>query len=294
VDEPVSLAVGTAPDTHIPVRRLTVTKGYVQTVGATVLEGREPTTVEANVNPEARPIVQSVMVNETLARMLRQHGPVLDQTLSSSPSLIFRVVGVLADMKHGRIDQPSEPTIYPFLPVGRTDAVLLVRATPGAVTASTIRVMLPQGMSAASVIDLAQRVNRETAVPRARARLLGIGALFGLVVLVVGLVSAIGESIREERHNIAIRLSLGGRRGHVVFESLRPIGLAAIAGLVGGLICGVVIMKWASSFVFSVRPIEAHVVVLCAISVLSAGACAAGVASRHVTDFNFARYLRNQ
>ena len=294
--EPIEMAIGTALDIRIPVRRMTVTRGYAKAVGARVLDGREPTPEETRVDPLSRPLVQAVVVNETLARTLRRHGPVIDQTLSSSPALVFRVVGVISDIKQDKIDRVTEPTLYPFLPDGRTDAVLLIRtaAADNAAIIGDIRKALPKDLSSASILDLEQRVLRETSGPRARARLLSVAAAFGVILLAIGLVGAIGEAIRQNRRSIAICLSLGAQRSRVVLDSVRPLTAVAGTGLVAGIGLGFGIMQSAGSALFGVRALDWGTAAWCCGAVSAAVALSAWVVSRGVTDFRFARYLKEQ
>jgi putative ABC transport system permease protein len=294
--EPIEMAIGTVPDIRVPVRRLTVTRGYAKAVGARVLDGGEPTVDETRFDPLARPLVQAAVVNETLARTLRAHGPVVNQTLSSSPALVFRIVGVISDVKQDRVERTTEPTLYPFLPDGRTDTVLLIRTTSAdnALTIGQIRDLLPKDLSSASILNLEHKILSETSGPRARARLLSVAAAFGVILLTIGLVSAIGEALRQHRRAIAICLSLGAQRNRVVLDSVRPLTAAAAAGLAAGIGLGFGIMQSAGSALFGVSAVDWSTAALCCGAVFAAVVLSAWVVSRGVTDFRFARYLKEQ
>lgn len=114
-----------------------------------------------------------------------------------------------------------------------------------------------------------------------------------MVILVIGLGGAIGESLRENRRSIAIRLSLGAGRRNVVYSALRPILFSTALGLFVGLVTGFALMNFAGAAVFGVRPIEQALAAMCAVLVAGVMLVATLVASRHVTDFNFARFLRD-
>jgi len=290
--EPISMTLDDSQDLKISVRRLVVTRGYVRAVGAHITEGREPSADETLSDPRARPLVQAVLVNEALARRLRPQGSIVGRSLRVSTALSFLITGTITDVKHGDLDAQTDPTVYAFLPENRTGPTMLVRADDANATLVSVRKLLPGAVASKGIVSLESVVKAQTAGPRARVQVLGTVGIIALVLLGVGLTASVGEVIQQKRRTIAVLFSLGAPRRTVVLDCVRQTSVAAGIGLTAGIWAGYLILKWAGSVIYGVRPLAWSAVVLTVAPCLAVAATAAWVAARNVDETKFAQFLR--
>jgi len=168
-----------------------------------------------------------------LARLATLPVPVVDPT--------FEIIGVVRDfVNQGPRERAAPQTFLPFTlrgPAGfglvvRTsdDPMLVVNALRREIQAVNRDVAL---VEPTAMEDLIQRVFY--ARPRFSLLVLGIFACTGIVLVAFGVYGVLAYTVSQQTREIAIRMALGGERGHVVRMVLR-LGLQ----LVGvGLIIGV-------------------------------------------------------
>jgi putative ABC transport system permease protein len=107
---------------------------------------------------------------------------------------------------------------------------------------------------------------RQTALAPLRIAtvIIGTSATTALVLSVLGLLGALSDAARQRRREIAVRIALGARRRHVIFQVLREgarlAGAAALAGTLGSLLLSPVLAgvtqsnRWPALWVWLAAP----------------------------------------
>jgi predicted permease len=168
-------------------------------------------------------------------------GAILDSSGSRT-----EIVGVVRSTLLGTSQRHPEPTLY--VPMGQDYqarmTVILETKTASDVLIGSVRRALadvPGGASLPAVITLDDHLGRTALAPQRIATLLvSASALLGLVLGGVGVYSALADSARQRRREIALRMALGAPRWRVVrqvvVEGVRLAGAGTAVGALGALL----------------------------------------------------------
>jgi predicted permease len=213
-----------------------VSEGYPAALGVPILAGRD---LAASDMPTTEPVM---LINKSLADALWPGQNPIGQYITGPCAKERRVVGVLGDVRHLSLEQPSGNEMYiPTRQCGDlAGAYLVVRTTqPIAAVAGTLRgALTPIAPHLASndFRTLQQIVDRSTSPRRFTVLLLGGFAIFALVLASLGIYALISYSVGQRTNEIGIRMALGATardvQASVIGQTLR---LAAIGLLLGGV-----------------------------------------------------------
>jgi putative ABC transport system permease protein len=170
----------------------------------------------------------------------------------------FEVVGVVADMRWRRYDEPLGPTVFRvptirdagngrFLVVRtRTRPATLYSAIRDEIKAAGADVLSPEFYS------LEERLYNATAGHRAVMLYLLSFAGVGLLLLAIGIFGVLAYSVARRTREIGIRMALGATRAEVMTlimaQGIRMAGLGVLVGLAAALASG----RLLGSLLFSV------------------------------------------
>jgi putative ABC transport system permease protein len=219
-------------------------EGLVKTIGVSLVKGREFSALEVDKSHQIA-LVNEALVKQyfgadeplgrtiRLARLKTLPVPVADPT--------FEIVGVFRDVANrGPRDLPSPQVFVPFPLRGTAGFGLLARTSdePMRVVGVVRQEIQALDRSVAliepvTLEDWIQRVFY--ARPRFSLLVLGIFACTGIVLVAFGVYGVLAYTVSQQTREIAIRMALGGERGHVVRMVLR-LGLQLVgAGLIIGI-----------------------------------------------------------
>jgi predicted permease len=187
------------------------------------------------------------------------------------------IVGVVADLKQERIDQPAQPAAFvpstqivprgvTFFVRGRADRGALLSAARRAVHAVDPVVPL------ANVATLDELVQASLSGQRVRTMLLSLTAGAALFLAALGLYGVLAYSVVQRSAEIGIRIALGatGRQlfRMIVLDGMRPVVIGAAFGFAAALAASGLIR----SFLFETVPTDpptylSTVLILAAVSV---------------------------
>jgi putative ABC transport system permease protein len=218
-----------------------ISDGWLETVGAKLRAGRALTTDEVN---EGAP---TAVLNEAGARLLWPQLPAasaVGRTVATSDGGRV-IVGVVEDI-HAKPGSLVDPTLY--IPIttakarGRysgTQLIAMVRMAPGArpdpkvMDARLNEHFAHDRVSVESVETAIEPVFRK---PRFLAALFGSIGGIALILSGLGLYAVASFEMLRRRHEMGIRLALGGTRGDValraLFVTLRPVAVGTALGLI--------------------------------------------------------------
>lgn len=219
----------------------------------------------------------SIVVNETLVRRFWPgQDPIGKIVLLNPPeSLIppdqiprgfhvqhFSVVGVVADVHYGSLDQPAEPTVYASVLQHdySLSPYITVRADgdPKALVGS-IRSLLAQfdkSLPMSGIATMDEVVSQSAAQPRLEAILLGLFGLLSLVLAAIGIYGVMSYTVTQRSSEIGIRMALGASRAAVlrmvISQGLRLAVIGLSIGLVLGLTLAFAVKRVTAKLLFGV------------------------------------------
>jgi putative ABC transport system permease protein len=205
---------------------------YFGTLGVRVRRGRQFT-----ANDRAGATMVGI-VNETFARrFFAGRNPIGQRvTVEEHPC---EIVGVVADVKPFRPDEPTPPQIYwPIQQYRRGAAYLILRTTAG--TAGLDRSVQARAASVAPGIQLSppvsldERVARNLVSPRFNMLLVGAFALIAMLLSAVGVYGVLAYAVTSRTREIGVRIALGATPGTLLAGVVRRGMTLAAIGIAGG------------------------------------------------------------
>jgi putative ABC transport system permease protein len=219
------------------------------TYGAPLLRGR-------NFAPSDTPTEPSVaMVNATLARrFFANEDPLGKKIHLGEPGLVplphdtransdLTIVGVYGDVRNEGLAKPVEPQVLvlyrqlPALNFGFKDIVVRTSQEPHAiVTAMTdeLRRLDPE-IPLAQTDTIDEIIAHQTSDRRFTTALLGIFAVLGIALSVIGVYGVLASLVAERAHEIGIRRALGAQHDNIVWLVLEPALVMGGIGVAIGL-----------------------------------------------------------
>jgi hypothetical protein len=230
-----------------------VSDGYLETMGASLVEGRLFTPFDN------RDTAGEIVVNETFARRYLPAGRAVGtvvrlQTSSVGPLGVnlkasgthepagqaFEVIGVVRDIRNVPLGQRTEPAFftttrqYPF-----SEVFLAVRATDPTTALTAVReglrAVAPQ-VPMAAARTWGDRFATRTAEPRLLMVLLLFFGGVAAALAALGVYGLFSWAVAQRTRELAIRLTLGARPARVGGSVLAQSAVLIGAGLVVGLV----------------------------------------------------------
>ena len=296
-DDLVSLE-GAEPRTIIDAFFNRVSPGYFETLGASILAGRDFHASDRTGAPEV------AIVGQTMARMLggaedlvgrriRIAGPTADQ------DKVYEIVGLVSDTKYGRLRermrQPGpdgnfgeakavefRPLV--FLPASQDPepapyATMMIRfSAPVADVVASVKRAVAEAAPAA-ILDhrlLEDSIGETLVRERLLATLSGFFGLLAALLAAIGLYGVIAYSVARRTHEIGVRMALGADRRRIAAMFLgEALRLLAI-GLGAGAVLALIATRWAESLLYGLAPHDPLTLVLAAL-LMAAITCVASV-----------------
>jgi predicted permease len=273
----------------------TVTPQYNAAIGLSVVEGRF---IEAADAPQGQAVA---ILNQTLARMLFPDGHPIGRTFfrigSTKP---HTVVGVVRDVRQGGPQRPAPPAVY--LPLAQAEQP--TRALNVALRSPASRADLSRQVEAAvkgidSDVPLfalrtgADLLNSATASQRFNVLVVGVFAVFAVLLALGGLYAVLAHAIQQTRRDFGIRLALGATAVRIV----RTVASRAAVPIVAGIVTGAAIAMTASgliaSLLFGVKPDDPFTLVAATMLVLLASMVAVLIPALRAARVDLVTLLRH-
>ena len=225
-----------------------VSPDYFRTLRIPLLEGRR-----LNGNDD-RDSVDVVILNRRLARGFFGERSPLGQTIymGREQQRPLLVVGVVGDAQPNQLSNPLPPLLYlPALQIGEQNVAwnmgmfVILRVAPGENPADFAPLLAGQARSLdpnllpTETASLESRLSRSAAQPRFYASLAGLFGVAALLLVSVGIYGVVSYFVSRRTHEIAVRMALGARPGHVLRivlgRGMSLVGAGTALGLAGAL-----------------------------------------------------------
>ena len=273
--------------------------GYFQTIGATLIEGRDFTDADDAAHQHV------AIIDDELAK---QNWPGQDPlgrrlNISDSPKGFYQfgrdwvvVVGVVKHVQYHSLTTMVRPQIYvPFQLAPRPASFVVRAAAPLAELATPIRVAVSRvdkNAPVARLIALNELVNQARAQNRFVAFLAGALAGTALLLACIGIAGVTAFSIAQRTNEIGIRMALGASPREIVRmilgQNLRPV----IGGLVVGLGVAFALTPLMETLLFDVKPGDPLTLVAILAFLLSVGILACYIPALRATRIEPTTALR--
>jgi predicted permease len=252
--QPPRLPTDPAP----PLTEDNVVPGYFEAMQIPLLRGR--LLEDRDLAPGAPEVV---VINETMARRFWPNddaiGKRLKYGLDPSANQPWKtVVGVVADMRRQRLDEPAIP--YMFQPGVQPQMDIAVRAVGDpASLRDAIRAQLHALDPSAppyGVVTVEQRLEQTVALRRFQTMLLAALAAVALLLSVIGAYGILQRLVAARTQEIGIRMALGASAA-VVLRMVLAAGLwLVMAGLTIGLLGALALSRVIASFLYETSSLD--------------------------------------
>lgn len=247
VDRPAPVGVR-APD----VGWQTATDGFFQALNIPLKAGRlfEDRDVTSAVAP--------VIISESIAREYFPDESPLGHRLKNGNAQV-EIVGVVGDIRRAALnDRPRADMYFPFARFSDSQGMLFIRTTGDPLLAfpavrTALRTLEPNIMlhRPRSMDEIA---SASTAIAQLAMQLLAGFAAVALTLAAIGIYGVMAYSVRRRTRELGTRVALGASRRDIIRLVMREGGLIAAAGVIVGLLSGVLAARSLSAVLFGVPP----------------------------------------
>lgn len=260
---------------HNEVNVRGVSSDFFATLQAKLLRGRAFTDAEDITKPKV------VVINQTLAKKyFPGEDPIGKQfgDTDLAPRSIKEIIGIVDDIREGPLDSEIWPGYYyPINQFPRNDFSVAVRTSQGEQS------LIPTVADAIRRIDSRISISNQTTMTakandaptvylrRSSTWLVGGFAVVALLLGVVGLYGVIAYSVSQRTREIGVRIALGAQRATVYRLILKEAGVLALAGIVIGTGCAILVAALMRKLLFGTPPWDITTLV-CVAGVLGASA----------------------
>ena len=255
----------------LPVDVLRVAPGYFQTMGISLLRGRDFASSEG----EARSGV--AIINEALAKRLWKNQDPLGRLISFHEEKVgTEIIGVVKTGKYRTLGEDPIPVAY--LPQLRPRRTLVVRTSgdPAALLDTVRREIhsVDANIAATDLETMQQYMTLPLFPARTTGLLLGVAGFLALALTSIGLFGVISYIVSQRTHEIGVRMALGAQNGDVLRLVLKHGLFLTGMGLVIGLGLAFGAAQVLSSLLYGIGPTDSTTfinvaVLLCAVVLLA-------------------------
>jgi predicted permease len=281
---------------HNEVDEREISPEYMQTLKATLVRGRYFREDEDATKP------QVILINEALAKKYFPGEDPIGHVIgngSLDPTSLRTIVGVVADVREGALDDPEWPAEYEELYYGPDSYVTVVVRTaqdaggflPTLVT--TLHGIDPNlGLRDPATMNQRIEGTQTALLHRFSSWLVGGFAAMALVLGVIGLYGVIAYSVSQRTREIGVRMALGAPRGAVYGMVMRQAGWLTAVGVGAGLVCAVGASLLMRKMLFGVAAWDVETLLAVAVVLGAAAMVASYLPARRAAGVNPVEALR--
>lgn len=253
-----SLEGQTAPPAEMPQADFNfVSSSYFRTIEVPLLVGRDFQASDTATAP------QVVVINQTMARQFWPKENPVGKRISADPAMFekssWEIVGVVGDVKHFGVAEPTHPTIYRPFAQGNFPLMTFVIRTqvPPMTLAKAVREVIwsvDKDQPIFKVITMEEAAGQSVTLRKISMILLAMFAGLALFLAVVGLFGVMAYLVTQRTHEMGVRMALGARPGDISQLVLGQGFRLAIVGIGIGTAAALGLTRLLTSLLFGVRP----------------------------------------
>ena len=286
----------TFPDSAQPMaEKRIVSANYFEMLGARITSGRPFD------NRDRLGSAGVMVINESFARKWFRNGNAVGQRVAFSWGIegMQTVIGVVADIREGALDQPAAPAMYVSISQRPSDAMNVLVRTAGdpmdAVPALRREVIaLDRDIPLSQIRTLADVLASGVAGPRLSATLLGIFSVLALFLAAIGLYAVISFSVLQRTREIGIRAALGAGRGDILRLVLGQGFVLVMIGLAAGLALALALGRIMTSQLFGIAANDPGTFTLVGVVLAGVAMIAAALPASRATKIDPLTALRQE
>jgi putative ABC transport system permease protein len=239
-----------------------------------------------------------ILLNDTAARTFWRGTSAVGKRIIINETEELHVVGVIADTRHGTLEEDPGPTMYQLSVQSRNFGVstMLIRTDgdPAALVPHirTIIRSLSREQPFRGVTPLQERFDSFLAPRMFLLRLVGLFSLLGLILAVVGVYGVTAESVAQRVPEIGVRMAFGATAADVLRLILGQGGRLAIAGVVIGLGGALLFRGVMKTMVYRVDTLDPVTYTTACVSLILATIAACAIPARRASRLDPAVALR--
>ena len=276
-------------------QRYTVSWDYIPTMRIPIVRGRSFTEAEANDSAN-----RVVVINEALAKRVWPGEDVIGKQIQmSGPTRPWwTVIGVAGNVRHGGLDEVSDPQIYvPERQWWGEETMLLVarvrgdRAKVAAAIREAVRAADPL-QPVGTVSTMEQLVSRSMSQRRLGLLLFMAFGAIALLLACAGIYGVLAGSVSERTREFGVRTALGATPAEIATMVLRQgVGLAAF-GLAIGVGSALLLSRYLRTLLYGVESSDPVSISVGALSIAIVAVLACVVPARRATRVDPMQALR--
>ena len=239
---------------------------YFKTLGLPLLQGRTFNELDTRADTE-----KVIIINETLARILRPEGNALDTYIQMGPDKYVdtisphRVVGIVADLVSGNTYK-AQPTLYVVTHEKSQPRFIHVRtrnitrpgqrALLGALSQEIFKIDSQVPVISVSSLEDRSKKTEDVWLTGLGARLATLFGAMALFLAALGIYAIKGYMVSSRTPEIGIRKALGATRRDIILMVFREGGILTLVGLGCGLVAGLGLAYLLRSMLINVSPVD--------------------------------------
>jgi putative ABC transport system permease protein len=233
----------------------TVTPGYFQALGISLLRGRDI----SDADQEKTPMV--VVVDETLARRYWPDGDALGKRVrTTGDPTWFTIVAVVNGIKDQNMAEDRKPHIY--FAHGQDPQLrmyLALRTGDPAALSSTVRRKIHEldgDVPVYAVRTMSEVVDKTLISQKLTDLLLTAFATLALILAAIGVYGVMSVYVTGRTREFGIRLAIGAKPANLLVSVLKQGFVLVLAGIAVGLFGAFILTRAISSLLFNVSPTD--------------------------------------
>jgi putative ABC transport system permease protein len=280
-------AARTSATAHVATPR------YFQTLGVSVLQGREFT----DDYRADRPL--EFIVSESFARRYWPNGDALGKRFRpGNNNPVGTVVGVVGDVHNINPQQEALPAFYfPYGYIGMPGLVVLIRTSAEPETlATTLRAQVQQidrEQPVYNVRTMKDIIANASSQQRFQSILLNLFGLLALLLVAGGIYGVVSHVVRERTREIGVRMALGAGTWDILKMVVGQGMWHVLLGLIFGMAGSFALTRWLSGSVVGLNPNDPLTFISVALLLITVGFVACYLPARQATKVDPATVLRN-
>jgi len=287
------------PENDPSAQRYSITPDYLHVMGIPLLRGRGLAASDVQGGPPV------ILINEAAAHIWQGEDPIGRRVkLGGMDGPWWTVVGVVGDVHHSKLDEPSPPQFYVPHGVrhwqwGADTQMIVTLRTAGpplelaAAAARTVRSVDP-AQAVSAVAALGDLVTATVAGRRLSLAMLAAFAALALLLSAIGIHGVTSYAVARRTRELGIRLALGARPAQLLAAILRDGMVQATAGIALGLAASFLLTRILHRLLYGISPTDPATFIAVALLLAAVALAACYIPARRVLRVQPTEALRTE